>query len=208
MQRPTICISRQYGARGAAMGRMVPSGSGFRFYSQELIHDIAEQAHVRQQVVESLDERVQDGIAEWVAGLIKRGVFAPTDYLRNLSKRRADAGPPRQGRDHRPRRALPAGPARRRCACGSIAPLEQRVARIAERDEPVRGGRAGQGRCASTASASRSTASTTTPTSPIPSQLRPRRQRRDAGRGRGGRADDPAHSAPVRRDLIEVTAPA
>ena len=36
-------------------------------------------------MVGSLDERVQDGIAEWVAGLIKRAVFAPTDYLRNLS---------------------------------------------------------------------------------------------------------------------------
>ena len=72
VQRPTICISRQYGARGAAMGRMVADRLGFRFYSDELIHDIAEAAHVRQQVVESLDERVQDGIAEWVAGLIKR----------------------------------------------------------------------------------------------------------------------------------------
>ena len=36
-------------------------------------------------MVESLDERAQGGIAEWVAGLIKRGVFRRTDYLRNLS---------------------------------------------------------------------------------------------------------------------------
>ena len=86
LQHPTICISRQYGARGAAMGRLVAERLGIGFYSQELIHDIAEAAHVRQQVVESLDERVQDGISEWVAGLIKRGVFAPSDYLRNLSK--------------------------------------------------------------------------------------------------------------------------
>ena len=85
-QQPTVCISRQYGARGAAMGRLVAERLGFRFYSQELIHDIAEAADVRQQVVESLDERVQDGISEWVSGLIKRGVFAPSDYLRNLSK--------------------------------------------------------------------------------------------------------------------------
>src|SRR5262249_17503668 len=35
---------------------------------------------------ESLDERVQDGIAEWVSTMIKRGVFAPSDYVRNLSK--------------------------------------------------------------------------------------------------------------------------
>jgi len=85
VQRPTICVSREYGARGAAMGRLVAERLGFRFYSDELINDVAEKAHVREQVVRSLDERVQDGIGEWVAGLIKRGVFAPSDYLRNLS---------------------------------------------------------------------------------------------------------------------------
>jgi hypothetical protein len=85
-QQPTICISREYGAHGAEMGRLVAERLGFRFYSQDLIHHIAEEAHVRQQIVESLDERVQDSIAEWVAALIKRGVFAPSDYLRNLSK--------------------------------------------------------------------------------------------------------------------------
>ena len=85
-QQPTICISREYGARGAAMGRVVAERLGFRFYAQELIHDIAEAADVRQQVVESLDERVQDGISELISSLIKRGVFAPSDYLRNLSK--------------------------------------------------------------------------------------------------------------------------
>jgi cytidylate kinase len=85
VERPTICVSRQYGAFGAAMGRQVAERLGFGFYSDELINDIADKAHVRQQVVQSLDERVQDGIAEWVAGLIKRGAFAPSDYLRNLS---------------------------------------------------------------------------------------------------------------------------
>jgi hypothetical protein len=85
-QQPVICISREYGGRGAEMGRMVAERLGFRFYSQELIHSVAEEAHVRQQIVESLDERVQDGIAEWVGAMIKRGMFAPSDYLRNLSK--------------------------------------------------------------------------------------------------------------------------
>jgi NADH dehydrogenase len=64
------------------MGRMVAEELGFRLYSQELIHDVAEEAHVRDQLVESLDERVQDNISAWVSGLIKRGVFAPSDYLR------------------------------------------------------------------------------------------------------------------------------
>jgi hypothetical protein len=132
-QQPTICISRQYGARGGEMGRRVAEYLGFRYYSQELIHDIAEAAHVRQQVVESLDERVQDGISEWVAGLIKRGVFAPSDYLRNLSKVVLTLA--RHGRGVIIGRGAhfildPKTTLRIR----TIAPLEARVARIAERD--------------------------------------------------------------------------
>ena len=134
VQRPTICISRQYGARGAAMGRMVAERLGFRFYSDELIHDIAEAAHVRQQVVESIDERVQDGIAEWVAGLIKRGVFAPSDYLRNLSNVVLTLG--RHGKGviiGRGAHFLLDGSTTLRVRV--IAPLEVRVARVAQRDD-------------------------------------------------------------------------
>jgi cytidylate kinase len=133
LQHPTICISRQYGARGAAMGRLCAEELGIGYYSQELIHDIAEAAHVRKQVVESLDERVQDGISEWVARLIKRGVFAPSDYLRNLSKvvlTLANHG-----------RAVIIGRGAHFILDRSttlrvrvIAPLETRIARIAERD--------------------------------------------------------------------------
>jgi hypothetical protein len=132
-QQPTICISRQYGARGGEMGRMVAERLGFRYYAQELIHDIAEAGHVRQQVVESLDERVQDGISEWVAGLIKRGVFAPSDYLRNLSKVVLTLA--RHGRGVIIGRGAhfildPKTTLRIR----TISPLEIRVARIVQRD--------------------------------------------------------------------------
>jgi cytidylate kinase len=85
-QGPMVCVSREYGARGAAMARMVAERLGFQFYSQELIQEIAEVAQVRQQVVASLDERLQDSISEWVVGLMKRDGFTPSDYLRNLSK--------------------------------------------------------------------------------------------------------------------------
>lgn len=132
-QHPTICISREYGARGGEMGRLVAEQLGFRYYAQELIHDIAEEAHVRQQVVESLDERVQDGISEWVSGLIKRGVFAPSDYLRNLSKVVLTLG--RHGKGVIIGRGAhfildPKTTLRVRV----IAPLEVRVTRISKRD--------------------------------------------------------------------------
>lgn len=133
VQRPTICVSRQYGAFGAAMGRIVAERLGFGFYSDELINDIADKAHVRLQVVQSLDERVQDGIAEWVAGLIKRGVFAPSDYLRNLSNVVLTLA--RHGKGviiGRGAHFMLDGKTTLRVRV--IAPLEVRVARIAERD--------------------------------------------------------------------------
>jgi cytidylate kinase len=133
-QRPMICISRQYGARGAAMGRMLADRLGFRYYSQELIHDIAEQPHVRQQVIESLDERVQDGIAESVAGLVKRSGFAPPDYLSNLARVVLTLG--RHGKGiiiGRGAHFLLDAKATLRVRV--VAPLEQRVARVAQRDD-------------------------------------------------------------------------
>ncbi|HEY4395241.1 MAG TPA: cytidylate kinase-like family protein [Polyangia bacterium] len=132
-QQPMICLSRQYAARGAEMGRMVADALEFRFYSQELIHDVAQEAHVREQLVESLDERVQDSISAWVSGLIKRGVFAPSDYLRNLSRVVLTLG--RHGKGVIIGRGAhflldPHTTLRVRV----IAPLETRVARIAARD--------------------------------------------------------------------------
>jgi hypothetical protein len=133
VQQPMVCVSREYGARGAEMGRMVAEQLGFRFYSQELIHDVAQEAHVRDQLVESLDERVQDRISEWLSGLIKRGVFAPSDYLRNLSKVVLTLG--RHGKGVIIGRGAyflldPQVTLRVRV----IAPLETRVARIVSRD--------------------------------------------------------------------------
>ena len=132
-QQPTICISRQYGARGAEMGRLVAERLGFRFYSQELIHDVAEQAHVRAQLVESLDERVRDGISEWMSGLLKRGVFEPSDYLHNLSKVVLTLA--RHGKGVIVGRGAHfLLDAKTTLRVRVIAPLELRVARIAERD--------------------------------------------------------------------------
>ncbi|HEX2657353.1 MAG TPA: cytidylate kinase-like family protein [Polyangia bacterium] len=86
LPRPNLTVSRQFGARGAELGQRVAADLGFRFYSQELIHFIAEESHVADQVVESLDERVRAGVPRRVAQLLKGSGFTPSDYLRNLSR--------------------------------------------------------------------------------------------------------------------------
>jgi cytidylate kinase len=86
VQRPMVTISRQYGALGATIGRRVAELLGFEYYEQELVHEIAKQAHVRRKVVASLDERSQTRIGSWVNDMMTGGLFAPSDYLRNLSQ--------------------------------------------------------------------------------------------------------------------------
>ncbi len=132
-QGPMICVSREYGARGAAMARGVAERLGFQFYSQELIQEIAEVAQVREQVVASLDERLQDTISEWVAGLMRRDGFSPSDYLRNLSKVVLTLA--RHGRGVVVGRGAHFILERKSTLrVRVVAPLETRAARISERD--------------------------------------------------------------------------
>jgi hypothetical protein len=133
-QQPMIVFSREFGGRGAEIGKSVAERLGFQFHAQELVHEIARRARVRQQLVESLDERAQDRIQQWVTEMMEGGVFAPSDYLRNLSKVIVALG--RHGRGVIIGRGAhfildPARTLRVR----AFAPLEARVARIAEREE-------------------------------------------------------------------------
>jgi hypothetical protein len=128
-----ICISREFGGLGGEMGRIVAEELGFRFYAQELVHEIARRANVRRQLVESLDERLQSRIGQWVNEMMEGGVFAPSDYLRNLSRVILTLG--RHGKGIIIGRGGqfildPARTLRVRC----YAPIEQRIDYIAERD--------------------------------------------------------------------------
>lgn len=133
-QQPMIVMSREYGGRGAEIGKLVAEKLGFQFHAQELVHEVAKRARVRQQLVESLDERAQDGIEQWVTEMMEGGVFAPSDYLRNLTRVIVALG--RHGKGVIIGRGAhfildPARTLRVR----AVAPLETRVARIAEREE-------------------------------------------------------------------------
>ncbi len=85
-QRPVICVSRQFGAYGTDLARAVGERLGFHVYDQDLVDEIAKQAHVRRKVVESLDERARSGIVRWVDELVEQRHFTASDYLRNLSE--------------------------------------------------------------------------------------------------------------------------
>jgi cytidylate kinase len=85
-QRPIITISREYGAYGGEMGRIVARNLHIDFHAQELVHQIAAHAQVRKQVVEALDERHQGNLRLWVDDLITLRKFQSTDYMEALSE--------------------------------------------------------------------------------------------------------------------------
>jgi len=85
-QHPMITISRQYGAYGGEMGRIVARELNIDFHAQELVHAVAARADVRRQLVEALDERSQNKILLWIDQLVQLRRFAATDYMRALSE--------------------------------------------------------------------------------------------------------------------------
>ena len=132
-QRPMITVSREFGAFGGEMGRVVAEQLDIGFYAQELVHEVARRADVRRQVVEALDERTQSRLESWIDDLMIVRRFSQSDYLRNLSETLVALARHRSGvvvgrgghlilDAHRTLRV--------RC----YAPLERRVEYIAERD--------------------------------------------------------------------------
>jgi cytidylate kinase len=85
-QKPMITISREYGARGGELGRRVARKLGIEFFGQELVHEVARRADVRQKVVEALDERTRTGVELWIDELLHLRSFAVDDYLHGLSE--------------------------------------------------------------------------------------------------------------------------
>jgi cytidylate kinase len=100
--------------------------------AQELVGQVAQEAHVRRQVIQSLDERTQDAIDEWIGAQFGGGRFSRSEYLHNLSKVVLTLGRHGQGiligRGAHfildPERTL---------RVRAVAPIAMRVARIAER---------------------------------------------------------------------------
>jgi cytidylate kinase len=133
VQKPMITISRQFGALGGEIGRVVAEDLGIGFYSQELVHEVAKRTDVRQQVVHSLDERVQKGFGAFIDNMMMLRRFTQDDYVRSLSETIVALGRHRSGvivgrgghlilDSHKTLRVR------------AFAPLDHRVKFIAERD--------------------------------------------------------------------------
>ena len=83
---PYLTISREKGAGGNAVARLAGKRLGWQVFDNEMVDEIAKQAHVRRQLIESLDEREQAMIQAIVGQLLQPQGIDQADYLGYLKQ--------------------------------------------------------------------------------------------------------------------------
>ena len=67
--QPVITVSREFGARGAEIGREVARALGFGIWDHEIVHAIAEKSGAREALLDTLDEHARGAMEELLATL-------------------------------------------------------------------------------------------------------------------------------------------
>jgi cytidylate kinase len=81
-----ICISREAGAGGSALARIVADRLGWKVYDEELIEAIAHRMEVPIDEVRALDEQAPSMVQDWLLPL-REEYYAPQEaYLDHLAK--------------------------------------------------------------------------------------------------------------------------
>lgn len=82
---PVIAISNQLGSAGQPLAQKVGEMLGVPVYDREIVEHIATTEKVHVEVVESLDERVQSRVDDYVLNLFRERNFDQSDYVRALT---------------------------------------------------------------------------------------------------------------------------
>jgi len=83
---PVVTISREFGARGEALGLLIAERSGFALWDGELVHAVARESGADEIVLRWLDEHRRNEIEESIHGALMGGQYTVGEYLRRLSK--------------------------------------------------------------------------------------------------------------------------
>jgi cytidylate kinase len=82
---PVVAVSRQYGARGAAVAHAVAERLGFSYWNREIVEEIARHAHVSDHLVRAFDEHHRAAIVEAVRSVMVGGALSGSEYFRELA---------------------------------------------------------------------------------------------------------------------------
>jgi cytidylate kinase len=83
--RPVITVTGQHGARGDELSQQLASELGFDHFDREIIHRVAESAHLSERVVASMDMKKRELLADWLAGFASRNYISPAEYKYHLA---------------------------------------------------------------------------------------------------------------------------
>ena len=83
---PIITVSRQFGAQGEALARLIGERIGFTVWDDELVHTVAEEAGANETILKSLDEHRRRAIDDAIEGALMGGKYLNSEYLRRLMK--------------------------------------------------------------------------------------------------------------------------
>jgi len=81
---PCITISKEEGAQGVELAQQLSKSLGWKVFDKSLVEFIAQNARVRQTMVEMFDEKVQDEINNWVATFLDKYALSSGRYLKHL----------------------------------------------------------------------------------------------------------------------------
>jgi hypothetical protein len=81
---PYLLISREKGAGGSAVSQLAGKRLGWQVFNNEIVDAIAEKAHVRRELIESLDERDRATIEDAIAELLDPKPISTAGYLAHL----------------------------------------------------------------------------------------------------------------------------
>jgi cytidylate kinase len=83
---PYLLISREKGAGGNTVARLVGKRLGWQVFNNEIVDEIAQKAHVRRQLIECLDERDQATIQDAIVQLLNPQEIGTSGYLGYLKQ--------------------------------------------------------------------------------------------------------------------------
>jgi cytidylate kinase len=83
---PYVLISHEMGAGGSEVGRLAGKRLGWQVFDKEIVDAIAKKAHVRRELIQSLDERDRTTIRDAIARVLKPGAIGRGTYLASLQE--------------------------------------------------------------------------------------------------------------------------
>ena len=81
---PVVTISREPGSGGRIVAQKLAERLGFEVFHQEVLHEMAKQAEVSEQLLATLDERGLSILEDWISSLVYQRHLWPDEYLQHL----------------------------------------------------------------------------------------------------------------------------